>query len=71
MTLFQGLTLEMPEMVPFRLTQNLVDGFGVSGYEGVFRRCAEITLQARHCLRFNIRTSVSERWASAAALKVS
>ena len=32
-------------MVPFRLTQNLVDGFGVSGYEGVFRRVAEITLQ--------------------------
>lgn len=33
-------------MVPFRLTQNLVDGFGVSGFEGVFRRVAEITLQA-------------------------
>ena len=32
-------------MVPFRLTQNLVDAFGVSGYEGVFRRACEVTLQ--------------------------
>lgn len=43
----QGLLLEVPEMVPFRLTQNLIDGFGVSGYEGVFRKSCEITLQAR------------------------
>lgn len=41
----QGLILETPEVVPFRLTQNLVDGFGVSGYEGVFRKSCEITLQ--------------------------
>ena len=32
-------------MVPFRLTQNLVDAFGVSGYEGAFRRACEVTLQ--------------------------
>ncbi|EIE22187.1 kinase-like protein [Coccomyxa subellipsoidea C-169] len=44
----RGLILEVPEMVPFRLTQNLIDGFGVSGYEGVFRKSCEITLQARH-----------------------
>ncbi|BDA43155.1 Serine/threonine-protein kinase ATR at C-terminar half [Coccomyxa sp. Obi] len=41
----RGLLLEVPEMVPFRLTQNLIDGFGVSGYEGVFRKSCEITLQ--------------------------
>ena len=41
----QGLTLAIPEMVPFRLTQNLVDAFGVSGYEGAFRRACEVTLQ--------------------------
>ncbi|KAK9914842.1 hypothetical protein WJX75_001188 [Coccomyxa subellipsoidea] len=41
----RGLILEVPEMVPFRLTQNLIDGFGVSGYEGVFRKSCEITLQ--------------------------
>ena len=32
----QGLELDKPEMVPFRLTQNIVDGLGVTGYEGVF-----------------------------------
>ncbi|GLC70545.1 hypothetical protein PLESTF_001002500 [Pleodorina starrii] len=41
----KGLTLEIPEMVPFRLTQNVVDGFGINGVEGVYRRCCEITLQ--------------------------
>lgn len=34
-----------PEMVPFRMTQNLVDGCGVTGCEGVFRRVCELTLQ--------------------------
>lgn len=32
-------------MVPFRLTQNIVDAFGVSGHEGVYRRVCEITLR--------------------------
>lgn len=41
----QGLTLAIPEMVPFRLTQSLVDAFGVSGYEGAYRRACEVTLQ--------------------------
>ena len=40
----QGLTLATPELVPFRLTQNMVDGFGVTGIEGVFRRSAEAAL---------------------------
>jgi serine/threonine-protein kinase ATR len=31
----QGKTLETPERVPFRLTQNMVDGFGVTGTEGM------------------------------------
>ncbi|KAL0053239.1 hypothetical protein WJX82_003001 [Trebouxia sp. C0006] len=41
----RGLTLAIPEMVPFRLTQNLVDAFGVSGYKGAFHRACEVTLQ--------------------------
>ena len=45
----RGLSLEKPELVPFRLTQNLVDAFGPAGYEGPFRRCSEITLQVRTC----------------------
>lgn len=40
-------------MVPFRLTQNLVDAFGVSGYEGVFRRACEVTLQVNTGCRSN------------------
>lgn len=39
-----GLTLHVPERVPFRLTHNMVDAFGVCGYNGPFRRTCEITL---------------------------
>ena len=31
--------------MPFRLTNDLVDGFGVTGVEGTFRRCSEHTLR--------------------------
>ena len=41
----KGLTLNKPEIVPFRLTQHVVDAFGVSGYEGPFRRTMEVTLR--------------------------
>ncbi|CAH2104651.1 unnamed protein product [Euphydryas editha] len=41
----QGKTLPTPETVPFRLTQDIVAGFGSSGVEGTFRRCCERTLQ--------------------------
>lgn len=41
----QGKTLPIPELVPFRLTRDLVDGMGVLGTEGVFRRCCEFTLE--------------------------
>ncbi|XP_078439829.1 ataxia telangiectasia-mutated and RAD3-like protein isoform X2 [Wolffia australiana] len=40
----RGLQLEKPELVPFRLTQNMVDGLGITGYEGVFLKVCEITL---------------------------
>lgn len=40
----KGSTFEIPERVPFRLTQNLVDGLGITGVEGVFRKAAEITM---------------------------
>ena len=30
----KGQTLETPEIVPFRLTHNIIDGFGVTGVEG-------------------------------------
>ena len=41
-----GRVLPMPELVPFRLTRDIVDGFGVLGTEGVFRRCCEFTFEA-------------------------
>jgi serine/threonine-protein kinase ATR len=41
----KGKTFEVSERVPFRLTQNVVDGFGVMGVEGVFRRSAEVTMK--------------------------
>ncbi|CAO2815672.1 unnamed protein product [Amaranthus hypochondriacus] len=40
----KGLLLEKPELVPFRLTQNMIDGLGITGYEGVFLKVCEITL---------------------------
>lgn len=39
----KGLTFEKPELVPFRLTHNMVDAFGAYGYEGPFRKCCELT----------------------------
>ncbi|KAJ5745974.1 hypothetical protein N7520_011156 [Penicillium odoratum] len=42
----QGRVLPVPEVVPFRLTRDLVDGFGITKTEGVFRRCCEFTLEA-------------------------
>jgi serine/threonine-protein kinase ATR len=37
----RGKTLDVPERVPFRLTQNMVAAFGVTGYEGPFRIACE------------------------------
>lgn len=34
----QGKILPTPETVPFRLTRDVVDGMGITGVEGVFRR---------------------------------
>jgi len=42
----KGLTLEKPELVPFRLTQNVIDAMGVTGVEGTYRKACEQTLAA-------------------------
>ncbi|KAK3833924.1 MAG: hypothetical protein JOS17DRAFT_682790 [Linnemannia elongata] len=39
-----GKTFPKPERVPFRLTHNMVDGMGLSGYDGVYRLACEKTL---------------------------
>ncbi|KAJ1964146.1 hypothetical protein GGI12_001602, partial [Dipsacomyces acuminosporus] len=41
----KGMTLEKPEKVPFRLTHNMVDAMGITGYEGAFRKTCEMTLR--------------------------
>ena len=41
----KGVTLEVTEYVPFRLSQNVVDGFGPMGIEGVFCCACGATLR--------------------------
>ena len=41
----QGKKLPIPETVPFRLTRDIVDGFGISGVEGIFRKSCEHTFR--------------------------
>ena len=41
-----GRILPVPELVPFRLTRDIVDGMGVTKTEGIFRRCCEFTMDA-------------------------
>lgn len=41
----KGKTFTQAEKVPFRLTHNMVDAMGVYGYEGPFRKSAELTLK--------------------------
>ena len=41
----QGKILPIPETIPFRLTRDIVDGFGLSGIEGTFKNCCKKTLE--------------------------
>ncbi|KAK8195018.1 uncharacterized protein BKA78DRAFT_366770 [Phyllosticta capitalensis] len=41
----KGLTFEKPELVPFRLTHNMVDAMGPHGVDGPFRTAAQLTLR--------------------------
>ncbi|KAI9224852.1 hypothetical protein BC828DRAFT_278812 [Blastocladiella britannica] len=41
----KGKTFAKPEVVPFRLTQNMVAAFGAVGVEGPFRRSCEVVMQ--------------------------
>lgn len=51
-----GRILPVPEVVPFRLSRDIVDGFGITKTEGVFRRCCEFTLDALREERESIMT---------------
>uniref|UniRef100_A0A182TC53 Serine/threonine-protein kinase ATR n=1 Tax=Anopheles maculatus TaxID=74869 RepID=A0A182TC53_9DIPT len=41
----RGETFTIPELVPFRLTHNMVHAMGPLGVEGLYRRCCEIVLK--------------------------
>lgn len=41
----KGKTLAIPEIVPFRLTRDLVSGLGPMMFEGPFRMNCEVTLE--------------------------
>ncbi|ORY28799.1 hypothetical protein BCR39DRAFT_533939 [Naematelia encephala] len=41
----EGMKLRIPERVPFRLTNDIVDGLGIHGVDGTFRQCSEHTLR--------------------------
>lgn len=51
-----GRVLPVPELVPFRMTRDIVDGMGVTKTEGVFRRCCEFTLDALREETYSIMT---------------
>lgn len=40
----KGLQLGKPEIVPFRLTPNMIDAMGLTGHEGTFRRTMEVCI---------------------------
>ena len=41
----QAKLLKTPETIPFRLTQDIIDGMGITGTEGVFRASCEHALE--------------------------
>ncbi|KAJ6444751.1 Serine/threonine-protein kinase tel-1 [Purpureocillium lavendulum] len=51
-----GRILPVPELVPFRLTRDIIDGMGITKTEGVFRRCCEFTLDALREEQYSIMT---------------
>ena len=52
----QGKILPIPETVPFRLTRDIVDGFGLCGVEGIFRNSCESILELLKSSREQIMT---------------
>ncbi|KAJ9077216.1 hypothetical protein DSO57_1018908 [Entomophthora muscae] len=40
-----SIDLKVPELVPFRLTSNMIHALGVTGYEGTFRKSCEVTMK--------------------------
>ncbi|CAG5113045.1 Oidioi.mRNA.OKI2018_I69.chr2.g7195.t1.cds [Oikopleura dioica] len=45
MIFLKGRNLKVPEIVPFRMTRNIVDGLGPVGVQGLFRKTALLTIR--------------------------
>lgn len=58
-----GRLLPTPEMSPFRMTRDVVDGLGVEGVNGTLRACAEHTLRVLRAAHEAVVTIV-EVWLS-------
>ena len=56
-----GKALRTPELVPFRLTRDIVDGLGVEGVDGALRVCAEATLSVLRAAQQAVVTIVEVR----------
>ena len=41
----KGAKLKIPEIVPFRLTNNMIEAMGPLGFEGIYRKTCEVTLK--------------------------
>ncbi|XP_065219100.1 serine-protein kinase ATM [Planococcus citri] len=54
----QGLLLNFPEHIPFRLTRDIEDGMGVFSIDGIFRRCCEKTLAVMRQNKNIIQTTI-------------
>lgn len=52
----QGKILPIPELIPFRLTRDLIDGFGICGTEGIFKNCCESILELLKAAKDQIST---------------
>eukprot|EP00198_Chlamydomonas_reinhardtii_P004334 XP_001693670.1 serine/threonine-protein kinase ATM [Chlamydomonas reinhardtii] len=63
----QGRFLATPELVPFRLTRDVVDGMGINGTEGPFRRSCEETLRVAAVAAAAVAAAVAAAAAAEAA----
>jgi len=50
----KGAKLKIPEIVPFRLTQNIMDAFGIFKEKGVFQRSSELVLRVLRKNQINV-----------------
>ena len=50
----KGAKLKIPEVVPFRLTSNTMDAFGIFKEKGVFQKSAEVVLRVLRKNQSNI-----------------